>query len=149
MISHEGHKQNCRSEVHTGDVLIARSGVNLGMAAAVPEKYDGYNAIDVVIAVPKQDIVLPQYLAYYTNSPYGISSVKQNQRGVAQGHLNITVYEKLLLLLPTTEIQNSIIQEIDARLSSCDDIEKTVDTALQQTEALRQSILKKAFEGRL
>lgn len=149
MISHEGHKQNYRSEIHTGDVLIARSGVNLGMAAAVPEKYDGYNAIDIVIAVPKQDIVLPRYLAYYTNSPYGISSVKQNQRGVAQGHLNITVYEKLPLLLPTAEIQKSIIQEIDARLSSCDDIEKTVDTALQQTEALRQSILKKAFEGRL
>jgi len=149
MISQEGHKQNCRSEIHAGDVLIARSGVNLGMAAAVPEKYDGYNAIDVVIAVPKQDLVLPRYLAYYTNSPYGISSVKQNQRGVAQGHLNITVYGKLPLLLPTTEIQNSIIQEIDARLSSCDDIEKTVDTALQQAEAMRQSILKQAFEGRL
>lgn len=149
MISQEGHKQNCRSEIHTGDVLIARSGVNLGMAAAVPEQYAGYNAIDVVIAVPKQDIVLPRYLAYYTNSPYGISSVKQNQRGVAQGHLNITVYGKLPLLLPTTEIQSTIIQEIDARLSACDDIEKTVDTALQQAEAMRQSILKQAFEGRL
>lgn len=149
MISQEGHKQNSRSEVHTGDVLIARSGVNLGMASAVPEQYDGYNAIDVVIAVPKQECVLPRYLAYYTNSLYGISSVKQNQRGVAQGHLNITVYGKLPLMLPTIEVQQKIIEEIDARLSSCDSIEKTVDTALQQAEAMRQSILKKAFEGRL
>ena len=149
MISQEGHRQNCRSEIHTGDVLIARSGVNLGMAAAVPEKYDGYNAIDVVIAVPKQDIVLPRYLAYYTNSPYGINNVKQNQRGMAQGHLNIAVYGKLPLLLPTTQMQNTIIQEMDARLSACDDIEKAVETALQQAEAMRQSILKQAFEGRL
>lgn len=149
MISQEGHKQNCRSQIHTGDVLIARSGVNLGMAAAVPEQYDGYNAIDVVIAVPNRDIVLPRYLAYYTNSPYGISSVKQNQRGVAQGHLNITVYSKLPLLLPTIEVQNDIIQEIDARLSACDDIEKTVNIALQQAQAMRQSILKQAFEGGL
>ncbi len=149
MISQEGHKQNSRSEIHTGDVLIARSGVNLGMAAAVPEQYDGYNAIDVVIAVPKQDMVLPRYLAYYTNSPYGISSVKRNQRGVAQGHLNITVYGKLPLLLPTADVQDVIIKEIDARLSACDNIEKTVDTALQQAEAMRQSILKQAFEGRL
>ncbi len=149
MISQEGHKQNSRSEIHTGDVLIARSGVNLGMAAAVPEQYNGYNAIDVVIAVPKQDMVLPQYLAYYTNSPYGISSVKRNQRGVAQGHLNINVYGKLPLLLPTIDVQDVIIKEIDARLSACDNIEKTVDTALQQAEAMRQSILKQAFEGRL
>ena len=149
MISQDGHRQNSRSEIHAGDVLIARSGVNLGMAAAVPEQYDGYNAIDVVIAVPKQDMVLPRYLAYYTNSPYGISSVKRNQRGVAQGHLNITVYGKLPLLLPTIDVQHAIIKEIDARLSACDNIEKTVDTALQQAEAMRQSILKQAFEGSL
>ena len=149
MISQEGHKQNSRSEVHTGDVLIARSGVNLGMAAAVPEQYDNYNAIDVVIAVPKQDMILPRYLAYYTNSPYGINSVKRNQRGAAQGHLNITVYGKLPIILPTIGVQETIIKEIDARLSACDNIEKTVDTALQQAEAMRQSILKQAFEGRL
>ena len=40
-------------------------------------------------------------------------------------------------------------EEIESRLSVCDSIEKTVDTALQQAEAMRQSILKKAFEGEL
>lgn len=149
MISQEGHKQNARSVVHAGDVLIARSGVNLGMASAVPEQFDGYNAIDVVIAVPKQNEVLAQYLAYFTNSPYGISSVKKNQRGVAQGHLNIAVYNKLPLMLPTIKEQKAVLAEIEARLSVCDSIEKTVDAALQQAEAMRQSILKKAFEGGL
>lgn len=47
------------------------------------------------------------------------------------------------------EQQCSIIQEIESKLSVCDSIEKTVDTALQQAEAMRQSILKKAFEGEL
>jgi len=149
MISMAGHKQNPRSEVHTDDVLIARSGVNLGMAAAVPEKFNGYNAIDVVIAVPKREKVLSKYLAYYTNSPYGIYSVKRNQRGVAQGHLNVTVYGKLPIILPSIEVQEKIISEIDLRLSVCDSIEKTVDTALHQAKAMRQSILKQAFEGRI
>ena len=40
MISQEGHQKNLKSQVHEDDVLIARSGVNLGMAAVVPEKYD-------------------------------------------------------------------------------------------------------------
>ena len=149
MISKDGHEKNKRSEVHEGDVLVARSGVNLGMASAVPPKFNGYNAIDVVIAVPKHERILSQYLAYYTNSPHGISSVKANQRGVAQGHLNVTVYGKLPIILPSLELQKQVVSKIEEQLSICDGIEKTVDTALQQAKALRQSILKKAFEGEL
>lgn len=53
------------------------------------------------------------------------------------------------VIVPTADrtIQDSIVAEIESRLSVCDSIQKTVDTALQQTEALRQSILKKAFKG--
>ena len=43
--------------------------------------------------------------------------------------------------------QNRIVSEIETRLSMCDDIEKTIDQALQQSAAMRQSILKQAFEG--
>ena len=45
--------------------------------------------------------------------------------------------------------QTVIVKEIEARFSACDNIEKTVDTALLQAEAMRQSILKQAFEGRI
>ena len=51
--------------------------------------------------------------------------------------------------LCSIEEQKIIISEIESRLSVCDQIEQTVDAALQQAEALRQSILKKAFEGGL
>ena len=45
--------------------------------------------------------------------------------------------------------QDKIVSEIETRLSLCDDFEKTVDQALQQSAAMRQSILKQAFEGGL
>lgn len=45
--------------------------------------------------------------------------------------------------------QERIVAEIDSRLSVCDNIEQTIDNTLSQAEALRQSILKKAFEGKL
>lgn len=53
--------------------------------------------------------------------------------------------------VPTTERtrQDSIVAEIEAKLSACDSIEETVDTALQHAETMRQSILKKEFERRL
>ena len=47
------------------------------------------------------------------------------------------------------EVQKKIVSKIEAHIFVCDSIEKTVDTALQQAEALRQSILKKAFEGEM
>lgn len=147
MISIDGHISNKRSEVHTGDVLISRSGANLGMASAIPEKYDGYNAIDVVIAVPDKDKIIPAYLAHYTNSPFGQVIVKERERGAAQAHLNVTVYGKLPIVCPSIETQRTIIKQIEERCSICDSIEQTVDAALAQAEALRQSILKKAFEG--
>lgn len=147
MISKEGHQQNCRSEVHTNDVLISRSGANLGMASVVPARYNGYNAIDVVIAVPDISKVIPEFLAQYTNSPMGRAIVKKNERGAAQGHLNVSAYANLPIGVPDLQEQEKLVKQISDRLSVCDSIEKKVDTALAQTDAMRQSILKQAFEG--
>lgn len=149
MISKEGHQQNCRSEVHTNDVLISRSGANLGMASVVPARYNGYNAIDVVIAVPDISKVIPEFLAQYTNSPMGRAIVKKNERGAAQGHLNVSAYANLPIGVPNLQEQEKLVKQISDRLSVCDSIEKTVDTALAQADAMRQSILKQAFEGTL
>jgi type I restriction enzyme, S subunit len=57
--------------------------------------------------------------------------------------------EKYFIPLPPIEEQQQIIQEIESRLSVCDKIEETITNSLKQAEALRQSILKKAFEGKL
>jgi len=45
--------------------------------------------------------------------------------------------------------QNKIVDEIDRRLSISDGIDKAVSMSIKQSDRLRQSILKKAFEGKL
>lgn len=45
--------------------------------------------------------------------------------------------------------QHQIVQEIESRLSVCDKVEESIKESLIKAEALRQSILKKAFEGKL
>lgn len=57
--------------------------------------------------------------------------------------------ESYQIPLPPLEEQHGIVQEIEARLSVCDKMEETIAASLRQAEALRQSILKKAFEGKL
>ncbi len=51
--------------------------------------------------------------------------------------------------LPPTKEQNEIVEAIESRLSVADKMEESITQSLQQAEGLRQSILKKAFEGKL
>lgn len=143
-----GHEINLRSEIHTGDVLIVRSGYP-GTACVVTDNYNNCNAIDILIAVPNTDIVIPEYLCAFTNSPYGRRLVAEKKRGVAQAHLNVGGYSKMEIPVPDISVQKEIVQDIDQRLSMYENITETIDVALQQAEAMRQSILKQAFEGRL
>ncbi len=57
--------------------------------------------------------------------------------------------ENYIMPLPSIEEQNKIVQEIESRLSVADKMEESINQSLRQAEALRQSILKKAFEGKL
>ncbi|MDX2280335.1 MAG: restriction endonuclease subunit S [Saprospiraceae bacterium] len=47
------------------------------------------------------------------------------------------------------EEQLQIIQNLELQFSMIDNLEKTIESGLQKSEALYQSILKKAFEGKL
>jgi len=52
--------------------------------------------------------------------------------------------------LPISDIdRNKIVAEIESRFSVSDKMEETIENSLNQAEALRQSILKQAFEGKL
>jgi len=51
--------------------------------------------------------------------------------------------------VPTIKEQQQIVQEIESRLSVCDKVEESIIESLEKAQALRQSILKKAFEGKL
>lgn len=147
-LTKEGHRSNLRSEIHTGDVLIVRSGYP-GTACVVTEEYNNCNAVDILIAVPNTDIVTSEYLCAFTNSPYGRKLVAEKKRGVAQAHLNVGGYSKMEIPVPEISVQKQVVRSIEQRLSVYNGISKTIDTALRQAEAMRQSILKQAFEGRL
>ena len=51
--------------------------------------------------------------------------------------------------LPPLPEQRAIVSEVESRLSVADAVEKTVTAELKRAEQLRQSILKKAFSGKL
>lgn len=94
--------------------------------------------------------MIPEFALYYLISSYGrkqILSVASSTSGL----YTLSTNKVKSLKVPVCDIQQQkvVLQEIESRLSVCDSIEKTIDTALQEAEALRQSILKQAFEGGL
>lgn len=57
--------------------------------------------------------------------------------------------ENYFIPIPPIEEQHLIVSELESKLSVCDTLEATIKDSLEQAEALRQSVLKRAFEGRL
>ena len=70
-------------------------------------------------------------------------------KGVAQKKISVERFKTVCLPLFSVEEQQVLVQDIEAKLSECDQLDQTINTSLQQAEALRQSILKKAFSGQL
>lgn len=87
------------------------------------------------------------YLKQYLVKNY--QDIRRKSSGGVQPNLNSDIIKNSLVPLCSLEEQSQIVQEIESRLSVCDKIEETIEAALSKSEALRQSILKKAFEGRL
>ena len=97
-----------------------------------------------------QSVALPEFFQYYLASPsYRDMFFGYETGNVGQGNVGIKALLDPYVILPDIDTQKRIIEHVADRLSVCDSIEQTVDTALQQAEAMRQSILKDAFEGRL
>ena len=69
--------------------------------------------------------------------------------GVGRPRINTTQLKAVAIPICGIEEQQVIISLVEARLSEVDQLDQTITTALQQAEALRQSILKKAFSGQL
>lgn len=75
--------------------------------------------------------------------------IRKISSGGVQPNLNLTKIKSISLPLPPLPEQHEIVCEIERRFSVIDQMEKAVDDSLVKAERLRQSILKKAFEGRL
>jgi type I restriction enzyme S subunit len=101
-----------------------------------------------LIKVRLSEKVLPKFALHFFCSKRGRDFIKQQASSTSGLHtLSLAKIEGLQLPFTSIEEQQLIIQEIESRLSVADKLEKTINDSLQQAEALRQSILKKAFEG--
>ena len=140
--------EGIRTKIQEGDFLFSITGY-LGMFAIAPKLDNAFVNQHVCLCRPI-DGFNKKYVGYWIISESGgIHYLNKNKKGAVKAGLNLDDLKSFPVPICSLEEQHQIVQEIESRLSVADKLEESISASLQQAEALRQSILKRAFEGRL
>lgn len=137
-----------RSRLNKGDALVSIT-ADLGsigyIADEIGEAYVNQHIAMIRFKNPAQG----EYMAWYLKSDFGQKDLLKNKRGGGKLGLGLDDIRDTSVPVIDNITASNTVNLINQQLSICDYIEQTIDTCLQQVEALRQSILKKAFEGEI
>jgi len=130
-----------------GTVIMAMIGEGKTRGQAAILKCEATHNQNTAAIRVDANVYLPDLLYYYFVYTYN------KNRGIGSGNNQKALNKERIKqfdipFIPSTE-QKIVLSEIESRLSVCDKIEETIESSLQQAEALRLSIIKKAFEGKL
>ena len=143
-----------RFSLEEGDVLTVRSNGSLsivGKPALVQKQHTAYLFAGYLIRLkPIVQLLVPKYLLYFLMEPRGRAQIETKAKSTS-GVNNISAKELQELKAPVCcpEEQAEIVRVLDERLEAAEVLDTEIEANLARAEALRQSILKKAFSGQL
>jgi len=143
------------SQLASGDLLVIRTNGSrnlIGRAALVNQTYDKLHYFASYLI--RFRLVNIDCLPNWTNVLFAnprIRSWIEREAATSAGQYNISLSKlnRLPLEIPPLSEQHRILEELERRFSIADQIEKAAEQSLMHAERLRQSILKRAFEGKL
>lgn len=135
-----------------GDIIITLTGTrnkrDYGFTAKV--KTDNLLLNQRLAYLRFKENYLPQFFLYFSwSEPFKVQFFGSETGNVGQGNVGMKSVRETYVPFVSLQEQRNIIQEIESRLSVCDKVEKDITESLEKAQALRQSILKKAFDGKL
>lgn len=140
--------EGARTKLQPNDVLVSIT-ADLGSIGLVTEVVGEAYINQHIALVRFKNSEQSEFMAWYLRSDWGQKDLLKNKRGAGKLGLGLNDIRDAKVPVVSDEQAKTIVFEISGRLSVCDSIEQTIDTSLQKAEAMRQSILKQAFEGRL
>jgi type I restriction enzyme S subunit len=136
--------------VFGGELLITKLGEPPGVCAIYPEGIGSAMVTpDVIKMTPNDEVALPLFLMHYFNSQVARDFATGVAFGTTRLRLTIPIFREMPVPLPPLAEQARIVEEVERRLSVIDELESVVKSNLQRATRLRQSILRKAFTGRM
>ena len=132
------HEKNKKSQIHSGDLLIARHGSN-GQANV----YHGPEAqcLNAVVIVPDENIVTSVFLAGLINSPSVKSQIDKTSVGSTQHVVNTKSIASLKVRIPSLSVQS----EYELFVQQIDKLKVEVQKSLDKTQMLFDSLMQEYF----
>jgi type I restriction enzyme S subunit len=140
---------NYKRTILRGEEILVTVRGTLGGVAVAPKSCAGANISREVAMIALVEESMAKLVALLVASNQSQRWLMARARGIAYVGVNIATLKELPLPIPPLSEQNRIAAEVERRLSLADDLEALVKINLKRAERLRQSILKRAFEGKL
>jgi type I restriction enzyme S subunit len=132
-------------------ILVSSTGSKqaIGKAAIIKEELNNLSVGAFLRIIRIYENIQKKYIGFYFYTLSYRNYIREIVKGVNINNIKDSYLNEMFLPLPPLPEQYQIVEEIERRFSVADEVEKAIDNSLKQAERLRQSILKKAFEGKL
>lgn len=121
----------------------------IGKPYKIPDEQNYALSANVILIQPNKEKIYPEFLFWQFSSSLVTKQLTLGAKATSQPAFGIKKARLLSIKICELEKQFKIIKRLEVEMSCCDNIEKTVDTALAQADAMRKSILKQAFERKI
>lgn len=140
-----------RQIVKSEDILFSTVRTYLKNIAIVPPEYDNEIASTGFCVIrTNSNLLYSKFMFYKSLSDKFLEPLNKLQRGSSYPAVRDNdVLSQIICIPHSIEEQKKIVEEIEKRFAVVDDVEKVVEENIEKAKQLKQSILKKAFEGRL
>lgn len=151
----EDLKPRATIEIKVGDLLMTRKGPRkrTGVVCLVRETRKKSMLCDTVYRFRCDETkVAPEYLELVLNSPYIVSELDRRKSGISDSGISLNhgkIKSLPIKIIGDVKEQRSFVRSLGIQLEAISKAEQELEEQLQRSEGLRQSILKKAFTGRL
>ncbi len=141
------HKDGLRQsrEIKIGDLLLTNS---MSYGRPYISKINGAIHDGWLVFQPKFEISKDYVFYFFTNSQT-YKKLSNLAVGSTVKNLQINFLEKFEIPLPPLSEQNLIVPQIEKRFKAADNALNLIEQNLKKAEILKQSILSKAFNGKL
>ncbi len=136
--------------VGKGDIIFSSFIIESIRSVILPDYIErAINKADCFLVRASEKKINKKYLAFYFSTRAMRNQLVNQIHGATRPRINTTQLKIAIIPLAPIQEQHRIVQLLESKLTICDKIEETISQSLQQAETLRQSILKRAFEGKL
>ena len=144
------HKKNSKSSLREGDLLTIQTG-DIGLTTIVTKELEGSNCHALIISRFKE-MILPQFMLYYYNSPIGRNRFRIIETGTTMKHINTGDLVKFSIPVPSLPEQQRIVSVLSLWDTAIEKQTALIEQLALRKHGLMQQLLTgkkrlKGFEG--